>query len=486
MSIINKTVKNQTKPVTQFDVAWAKLQVLWQKLTKFADKHPKLTQCLKFVIVFTVFGLIVWNTIDPDFGWHLQAGRYILAHWVPGHDVFTYTARNYRWIDHEWLSDVINALIFNRISYIGLTLVFAGVWTSALFVTGKRYLITMLLAAIAIQPYVSVRPMAWSALLLAVLIRLSESKRLRSKFIFLMPLIIMLWTNLHGGFIIGLAYIGFLLIKERDWLWLKIFGLSILATFINPYGPRLYFEVFTTLFDSQLHWQIVEWRPFLIFWQSQAYISLWIAGTILYTKKKFDDLFTFDKLLFLAGLSSTRHIILFVIAAMPKLEDYAKQARKNIPKKPKLRVKVVLVILVLIVLGDVGYGVYRSGVSWIPQKYDISTDFTVYTYLKDHPCSGNIFNSYNLGGFLIWQLPNQPIYIDGRMPSWRNEQGQKYFNIYTKIFSDDRLRKSEFSKYDVKCALLLRDNQTNKLVGRLENEHWHQTYITSEAILLEN
>lgn len=71
-------------------------------------------------------------SIDPDFGWHLQAGRYILAHGIPTHDIFTYTAADFRWIDHEWLSDVVMALLFGAGGYWLLAAVWAVIWLAAI------------------------------------------------------------------------------------------------------------------------------------------------------------------------------------------------------------------------------------------------------------------------------------------------------------------------------------------------------------------
>ena len=90
--------------------------------------RPKVNLCLKIILVFIGFFLIAWVRIDPDFGWHLQAGNYIRAHGIPSHDIFTYTARNFHWIDHEWGNDVIVSLLYGVGGYNLLAVVFAGLW----------------------------------------------------------------------------------------------------------------------------------------------------------------------------------------------------------------------------------------------------------------------------------------------------------------------------------------------------------------------
>src|SRR5262249_39320806 len=155
----------------------------------------------------------------------------------------------------------------------------------------RRSLITLLLANIAIQPYSGIRPVGWTILNLCILLRLSTSKWPKAKW--LIPLLFVVWANLHGGFVIGLAYLAYLAVTERQAIWLKILALSGLATFVNPYGPMLYVEIARTLFDSQLHWQIVEWRPFLVFWQSLPFIALWIVGFWSFSKRRLKEWYSF-------------------------------------------------------------------------------------------------------------------------------------------------------------------------------------------------
>ena len=132
---------------------------------------------------------------------------------------------------------------------------------------------------------------------------------------------------------------------------------------------------------------------------------------------------------------------------------------------------------------DTGYATRLAFSNW-PPRDNIYPPQAV-AYLEQHPCKGNLFNSYNYGGYLIWKLPNTPVYIDGRMPIWRDEKGEKYFDTYLKVFHDDNVRKAEFSKYNITCVLLIRDVQTKKLVNRLKIEGWSEAAKNNDSILLE-
>lgn len=100
-------------------------------------------------------------------------------------------------------------------------------------------------------------PLAWTVLLLPVVVRLMRSGRRRSRWS--LPLLFAVWANLHAGFIAGLAVVAWHLLprtRDRTLIWQLL--LSIAATLLNPYGPRLYVEIFRTLTDSSLHSHIGE------------------------------------------------------------------------------------------------------------------------------------------------------------------------------------------------------------------------------------
>lgn len=66
-------------------------------------------------------------------------------------------------------------------------------------------------------------------------------------------------------------------------------------------------------------------------------------------------------------------------------------------------------------------------------------------YINEHGCGGgNIFNFYDYGGYLVWKLPAYKVYIDGRMPVWRDENGHRYMDDYWQMITDKELAKRQF------------------------------------------
>ena len=442
--------------------------------------HPKASLLLKFILVFLIFFFLGWSRLDPDFGWHLQAGNYIRQYGIPSHDIFTYTANNFRWIDHEWGNDVIVSLLYSLGGYGLLAALFAGLWTLALFINGlKGRFLVLLLAVIALLPYAGIRPIAWTVCLLAILLRMltNDSKRIYP----FIPILFIVWANLHAGFIVGLAVLAYFAIKTRKKKLALLFLLCVLATFVNVYGPRLYEEIFRTLFDRSLHNQITEWFIFSIPRESIAFVCLWGAGFWIFERKKLKNWLGLGPIMFLASMSASRNVPLFVVTSYRDLDTYYQNFKGEIPDKLKRAKKMTLRLLAVAMIIWITFVIYNTFWPWRQREAPYPTQAVA--YLQAHPCTGHIFNSYDYGGYLIWKLPGQKVYIDGRMPSWRDETGQKYMNRYLQIVSGDSYQQ-EFTRYNIQCVLLSGNITDSKLLTNLKSSGWYVAVQSTNSILM--
>lgn len=445
------------KPKPVFDLAKIHIN-LNSSLKKFSAKYTYSVLVLKFVIIFAIFWVAAWvKPYDPDFGWHLQAGDYIWNHGIPNLDIYSYTASTFHWINHEWLSDVILARLFRVLGYNGLTFFYAGMWSAAFFIIkGYKKFLFLILAAMAALPYAGVRATTWTVLLLAVLIRILTLRPKLAKL--LIPSLFLVWANLHGGFFIGLVVLGFYaVIKRQTYLWTALI-ISTLLTFVNPYGVSLYVEIFRTLFDSSLRWQIAEWFPaaFMINSVCFVYSVIWFYGFVERHAKKPKTAFTHLSLwFFLASLSSTRHFPLFVLVSLPEIEANYEVVKQKIPKNLDLPKRLLVSLPLIFITLFTAWSLYGIAAKFhIHMERDAIYPVRAADYFVGHPCDGNTFASYSYGGFLIWKAPGQKTFIDGRMPSWRDENGKKYFDRYDAIDKDkDAVNSPEFKKYNIRCVV---------------------------------
>jgi len=435
----------------------------------------------KYLLPTAKWGLILGLTytaitrrVDPDFGWHLTSGDWARSNGIPDRDIFTYTASEFRWINHEFVSDIIMSLLYSLGGYTFLAVIFAVIWAGALLISApKARLGILLLALLAMTPYIAIRPAAFTVLLLATLLKViyGRSKRLKLA----IPLLFIIWANLHGGFIIGLFILLYFAVVRRSKKWLYIFLASFLATMINIYGPRVYEEVFRTLLDASLHNQITEWWSFQIFSASWPFIVVWVAGFWIFSRQKLSEWYSLPPILFLGSLSATRNIALFVIVSVKKVDEYYDQALKQIPKQPMWLPRLFFWSSTIAIYLVSIWGFHGIVLPFHKDKEAVFPRSAV-AYLKKNGCAGNLFNDYNYGGYLIWKLPEQRVYIDGRMPSWRDEAGVKYIDRYIDIVMDKDKQAAEFERYNITCALVR--NGFEDLIKRLKGAGW--TIVTQE------
>lgn len=434
----------------------------------------------KWFFVFSLIFIALFNQLDLDFGWHLASGNYVRNRGIPTHDVFTYTAEGFRWINHEMMNDVLMSFLYSFGGYTILVILYSALWTGALLLSAPRARLgILLLGSLAIMPYIAVRPTAWTAFGLAVLLKIISGRSRRLKLA--IPLLFLFWANLHGGFIIGLAVLVYYAIRERSKFWAGVLLASTLATFGNIYGPRLYEEILRTLFDPSVHSQIVEWFSFYIFDSSWPFIISWIIGFWLFSRHKLSEWLSLPPLMLLAGFSATRNITLFVVVSLQKTDEYYSMMLKQIPKKPAWLTKLFFWGSTTIIYLAVAFGFYGQFMPWVNDR-EINYPRTAVAYLKTHGCPGRLFNDYNYGGYLIWKLPEEKVYIDGRMSSWRDESGTKYIDKFFGAMEDSKKQKIEFEKFDVKCVLVR--NYYDEFIKRLTDSGWSTAVDANGAHLL--
>jgi len=288
---------------------------------------------------------------DADTGWHIRNGEQILAtHSVPHTDSFSYTKAGQPWYAWEWLYDAAIAAIHHVAGLNGvvlfsamvIALTFALLFRFVLQRSGNFAVAVMLtlLSASAAMVHMLARPhiLSWLFTLvwLAVLYRFDEGRR--SALLWLPPLML-LWVNLHGGFILGLVLLG-IFGCGRLWRWLTTsdiqhrramihlalaFGACSAATLITPYGYKLHIHVYEYMSSSFLMNSINEFMSPNFHAQGYGYFELLILLTLVVLAVGYERLSATDLLLVLgaihAGLTACRNIplsaILLSVATAP-------------------------------------------------------------------------------------------------------------------------------------------------------------------------
>lgn len=389
---------------------------------------------------------------DPDFWWHVTAGNWMLAHHaIPRYDLFTYTVADHRWITHEWLSEVSLAVLFalGRLPLVSLVL---GLCTAAGFLLIWRSIdrrINFLIAALAVALGVAAANPIWGPRIQMITFTLAALTYLwiqrfcegRSRALFFLPAVVLLWANLHAGFAIAYAFLGIALVAEAlklltrrpdamPWRRLRqmavVLAASLAVAVVNPNGWLIYPYALQTQASAVQQKLIVEWfapnfqMPEL--WFFEAMIFLLLLGLGVARRIELRQL-----LLLLAGLGlalhSVRHLPLFVIVAVPPLSEFAQQAlerwgavlRRRRPLPANALTLTVNLVVLLGVLATVLIAI-RPALIERPDSKLVARDFPIAAanLLAAHPAPGHMLNQYGWGGYLVYRLfPTQPVFVYG-------------------------------------------------------------------------
>jgi hypothetical protein len=194
----------------------------------------KLTvrQLFAILLFIALFAMALRPIADADFWWHLRSGQWMVENRaIPHADPFSFTNEGKAWIAHEWLAELLIYGLYRLGGFGLLILAFAAILTATF---GLVYLrsparpyaagFALLLGALASAPTWGVRPQMLTylffALFLVLLDRYVETRR--TKFLAPLPLLMLLWVNLHAAYALGIALVGVYLagavFEHRRWM----------------------------------------------------------------------------------------------------------------------------------------------------------------------------------------------------------------------------------------------------------------------------
>jgi hypothetical protein len=217
-----------------------------------------------------------------DLGWHLAAGDLIRNQAdIPFHDPWSFTAGSRQWFNLSWFWDVIASVLFQYTNGLILFVVACGAVIAAYLASvclssGASVIavcISVLSACLFYPAFAAAYPNVYlavspniSTMLFSVIFYGECLKRTRRRF--LLPALMILWANLHGGFLLGLLIVGIfcgVALLRRDWLNFRIYGFvgvgCFAATLINPLGWHIY-EGLATVLGHFSQAYITEWWPY--------------------------------------------------------------------------------------------------------------------------------------------------------------------------------------------------------------------------------
>ena len=392
---------------------------------------------------------------------------------------------------------------------------------------------------------INIRPLYFSTLFFILII---YALLYKPKLIRFSPLLFLLWVNMHADFVLGLAVIGIYLffhsanlIRSKTQNPIKnilinlcIFIGCFAVTFLNPFGAYLWKTLFNDIFNPTQTATIGEWLSVLhvekfslrdilnavpnlvlmtylalpIIFSSVQIVArkvrkkylpsrlsnslnfppvqntktenyLWLtAVNILFLALTFRSIY-FLRILFITSLTQT---VVFWDEIQKRFLSFLTTI-----KPVHLKIVKILSIIVIIIAAVGGFiRLFPFTASYDKLSRKIFCSPKAFEYIKNSKLQGRMFNSFDLGGFLIWRLPEIKVFIDGRMNSWKDSSG-RIFDDYMKIDKHPKenygLFKEYADRYDIGWIIANVNTEFAKFIKEKPDE-WKIVYTEANCVIL--
>ncbi len=373
-----------------------------------------------------------------DLGWHLAAGDLIRERGnIPFQDPWSFTLGDKQWYNLSWLWDVIASVLFQYTKFSGLVFfviacgaVIVGYLASVCLSSGAStaavcisvFSACLLYPSFVTPPniYLAASPNT-STMLFCVLFYGECLKRTRW---FLLPMIMVLWANLHGGFLLGFLIVGIFggaALLRRDWTNFRIYSFAgvgcFIAIFINPLGWHIYDGLTATL-GHFVQANITEWQSYYLNMTMPGsipgiiYILIFVALEMHYRGSRPIPLESrlLSWLFLLLGFYQFRYMAFFFIFSTVPL---ALHIDRLLPKRLN-NFEVQRALLAAGIVGACALPVTFMRVEpalGLPEMLSGQDAL----YLQTHFSHARVLNHWNVGGLLIFRTRGAvPVFVDGR------------------------------------------------------------------------
>ena len=426
---------------------------------------------LSFLLILVAAIAFVSRTTvrDPDIWWHLTTGDWIVQHHaVPYIGIFSRTAASRPWIAYSWGYEVLMSFAYSWFGLIGfamfgilltMAVTFALFWM--LHRLSRSFWVAWLLALVGSFAFLfslMPRPVFVTMILFAVVLTfLLEAQRTgRMRLLWWLPLVFVLWANIHIQFIYGLAVLGLFmginLVQrvasrigiEPEFVQAPTLPLSGLigvlfacfaATFFGPYTYHLY-HVVAAYSGSHVPYSTIQELSSFNFKTFTHYVLLLLAPAAYFAvgwRKKLDPFklallivtsviaFRTQRDAWFLGITAAAFIADLGTGESAGAEESAPAPALKLPEFAA--VGVFLAIMLYLVAGNTGFNT-RDLDRAISREYPVNA----INFVRQNSFPGPLYNNLDWGGFLIWYMPQYPVAVDGRNDLYGDELDQLTYN----------------------------------------------------------
>ena len=465
-------------------------------LKLFHTLPPLMIPVLAGLVMYTVVLFAPQVLHDADTYWHISAGELMLdTRQVIHADPFSHTMPGKEWQTHEWFSEILMALAWRAAAWNGIVVLggltagaaaalIAG-WVSR-FAPPLTTVVTIILGMGTLISSLLVRPhmLAMPLMALWVIALMLAREKDRSPPLWLAAVMV-LWANLHGSYVFGLALIGPFALEaliaaprarwvEVIWRW-GLFGvLCLVAALVTPHGVEGLIHPFQLMTMSSLP-DIVEWRP-TDFSKARAFEAAIIAVLfVALTRGMRMPVLRLAVLLLLfhMALQHIRHVVpLGLVAPLLLAEPVGKAVAAGFAGDLRLRLRPMLALALVGLIGLTTARFIHPLVRKDGYHAPVSAFEAVPADLRGKP----VLNSYGLGGYLIFK--DAKVFIDGRADMY----GDPFTKRYLRLARGDTAELDKaIAEFDIQWMFL----ESNAILVRImdNKDGWRRLYGDKVAVV---
>ena len=409
------------------------------------------------LVIFAIVIADIRQLSDPDLWGHILWGHELLAHGsLPLDNIYSYSAPGFRWLHHEWLSEVLMSSTLDAFGPFGLKLLkflcTAGTISFVVLAESESgapavvQALILLMAALILVPAMQFRPQIFDFISLSAIVALLCRHNWRgSAPLWIAIPLLAVWSNLHGGFFIGLVAMG---VYGAATLLSDIFagrsrrrGLGIVAitaaaaastlcTFLIPPARETWYTLIYSILNPATHTTIVDWKPLIASLRTAPagverkyfilvllFFAAAVASVILTPKGADAPLVAVAAVLLAAAFVAQRNIPIATIAIVPVFANHLGRllpphdvgdAGSHAAWRAGRLVPETLIAVCAILFASYS-GILSPGIDASGNPAD------AINFMNSHGLKGNVLADYGWGQFVIWHgKPGMKVFVDSR------------------------------------------------------------------------
>ena len=456
-----------------------------------------------------------------DLWGHLAYGRLICqARSIPATEPFMPLARGVPLVDTAWLTQVTGFVANSRcgptaIQFLhGLAIIAClGILAFGIYRQTRSILWTIsglaFFAALDWYQFQIVRPQMAGLVCFLCILAIVAAPRWRRWHAAAIPFTFALWANLHGSFVIGLAVMGFACLGRGIDVWhrtgkfaaplhdrrlhrlLLAMATGAAAVLLNPYGPKLYLEVIAISRNPNLN-DLLEWHPLPargLIGELATAALLCLVYRLIPRRVSAGEALTLAGL-GAAGLLAARMLIWWAPVAAGCLVIHANAVQRSFrpiarpagiaPRSLGNSVIAVGLACLFIAATPLGRQVLFGRAAHFERCVSRETPVAAVRWLREHPPSGQLFNTYEWGDYLVWAGPRDAqVFVTSQAHLVPRDVWRDYMAVSDVAPGWEEI----LDRYRVETLLLDKDGRKG-LISHLEaGARWEQTYEDEIAVI---